>query len=212
MKCRFLLNVVVGECAAVLELLAGEDETLLVWWDTLLVLDLGLDVVDGIRALDLKSDGLAGQGLDKDLHTTTKAEDEMKGALLLDVVVGEGAAIFELLARENETLLVRGNALLVLDLGLDVVCPFLSAPIPFPRSPLFKLYVRCVVLRSSIDQGYGCVPMVSEDSTSRVIVLPVTAVALAWFQQIHRWDATYGSSRRSACLLCCGILVSKFVG
>ena len=34
----------------------------------------------------------------------------MQGGLLLDVVVGEGAAVLELLAREDETLLVRGNA------------------------------------------------------------------------------------------------------
>jgi hypothetical protein len=34
---RLLLDVVVGESTAVLELLAGEDETLLVWWDALLV-------------------------------------------------------------------------------------------------------------------------------------------------------------------------------
>ena len=34
----------------------------------LLVLDLGLDVVNGIRGLDLEGDGLAGEGLDKDLH------------------------------------------------------------------------------------------------------------------------------------------------
>jgi len=53
---------------AVLELLAGKDETLLVWWDALLILNLGLDIVDCIRGLDLESDGLAGEGLDKDLH------------------------------------------------------------------------------------------------------------------------------------------------
>jgi hypothetical protein len=35
---------------------------------TLLVLDLGLDVVDGVRALHLQRDGLAGQRLDEDLH------------------------------------------------------------------------------------------------------------------------------------------------
>ena len=45
----------------------------------------------------------------------------MEGGLLLDVVVRKGAAVLELLAREDETLLVRGDALLVLDLGLDVV-------------------------------------------------------------------------------------------
>ena len=45
----------------------------------------------------------------------------MEGRLLLDVVVGERALILQLLASEDETLLVRGNALLVLDLGLDIL-------------------------------------------------------------------------------------------
>jgi len=36
--------------------------------DTFFVLDLGLDIVDGVAALDLESDGLAGQGFHEDLH------------------------------------------------------------------------------------------------------------------------------------------------
>ncbi len=56
---RFLLNIVVRQGAAVLELLAGEDETLLVGGDALLVLDLGFDVVDGVRRLNIEGDGLA---------------------------------------------------------------------------------------------------------------------------------------------------------
>lgn len=60
MKGRLLLNVVVGEGAAVFKLLSRENQTLLVRGDALLVLDLGLDVVNGIAGLDLKSDGLAG--------------------------------------------------------------------------------------------------------------------------------------------------------
>merc|ERR1712000_393749 len=55
------------------------------------------------------------------LGTTTQAEDQVEGALLLDVVVAQGAAILELLASKDKSLLVGGNALLVLDLGLDVV-------------------------------------------------------------------------------------------
>jgi hypothetical protein len=35
---------------------------------TFLVLDLGLDVVDGVAALDLKRDGLPRQRLHEDLH------------------------------------------------------------------------------------------------------------------------------------------------
>jgi len=116
-----LLDVVVGEGAAILELLTSEDQALLVWWDTLLVLNLGLDIVDGVRRLNLKSDGLAGESLDEDLHTTTQTKDEVKGGLLLDVVVGQGTAVFELLSGKDQTLLVWRNALLVLDLALDVV-------------------------------------------------------------------------------------------
>ena len=51
--------------------------------------------------------------------TTTEAQHQVEGRLLLDVVVGEGAAILELLARKDQALLVRGDALLVLDLALD---------------------------------------------------------------------------------------------
>ncbi len=58
MKGRLLLDVVVGEGAAVFELLAGEDQALLVWWDALLVLDLALDIVDGIGGFYLESNCL----------------------------------------------------------------------------------------------------------------------------------------------------------
>ncbi len=39
MEGRLFLDVVVGEGAAVFELLAGEDQALLVWWDAFLVCD-----------------------------------------------------------------------------------------------------------------------------------------------------------------------------
>jgi hypothetical protein len=64
MKGRFLLNVVVGKGSAVFELLSSKDQALLVRRNTLLVLNLRLDVVDGIGRLDLKGDGLASEGLD----------------------------------------------------------------------------------------------------------------------------------------------------
>ena len=53
---------------AILKLLASKNQPLLVWWDALLVLDLGLDILDGIGRLDLKGDGLARQGFDENLH------------------------------------------------------------------------------------------------------------------------------------------------
>ena len=68
MESRLLLDVVVGEGAAVLKLLASEDEALLIGRDALLVLDLGLNVVDGVGWLDLKSDGLTSESFDENLH------------------------------------------------------------------------------------------------------------------------------------------------
>jgi hypothetical protein len=61
----YLLDVVVAQGTAILKLLAGEDQALLVRGDTLLVLDLGLDVVDGVARLDVEGNGLTRQGLDE---------------------------------------------------------------------------------------------------------------------------------------------------
>ena len=59
MESGFFLDVVVGQGTAVFELLASEDQALLIGWDSLLVLNLRLDVVDGVRRLDLESDSFA---------------------------------------------------------------------------------------------------------------------------------------------------------
>jgi hypothetical protein len=67
-KSGLLLNVIVRKGPAVLELLSGEDEALLIRGYPLLVLNLGLDVVDSIRGLHLEGDGLACKGLHKNLH------------------------------------------------------------------------------------------------------------------------------------------------
>jgi uncharacterized membrane protein len=115
------LDVVVREGSAILELLSCEDESLLVWWDTFLILDLGLDVLNSVCWLDIEGDGLTSEGLDEDLHTSSESQDEMKSRLLLDVVIGEGSAVLELFTSEDESLLIWWDSFLVLDLGLDVL-------------------------------------------------------------------------------------------
>merc|ERR1712240_244647 len=121
MQSGLLLDVVVREGPAILQLLASKDQPLLIWGNSLLVLDLGLDILDGVRGFHLQGDGLASQGLDKDLHSTSEAQDQMQSGLLLDVVVREGPAVLELLASKDRPLLVWGDSLLVLDLGLDIL-------------------------------------------------------------------------------------------
>jgi len=75
---RFLLDVVVREGSSVLKLLSSEDESLLIWWDTFLILDLGLDILNGVSWLDIKGDGLTSEGLDEDLHTSSKSKDQVE--------------------------------------------------------------------------------------------------------------------------------------
>ena len=79
MKGRFLLDVVVAQGSAIFQLFSSEDESLLVWWDTFFVLNLGLDVLNRVAWLNLESDGFTGQSLDEYLHSTTETQDKMKG-------------------------------------------------------------------------------------------------------------------------------------
>jgi len=58
-KCGFLLDVVIGKSASVLELLSGENETLLIRGNSFLILDLSLHIVNGVRRLNIERDSLA---------------------------------------------------------------------------------------------------------------------------------------------------------
>merc|ERR1711923_412551 len=103
MESTFLLDVVVREGSSILKLLSSEDQPLLVWGDSFLVLDLSLDVLNGVGWLYLESDGLASQGLDEDLHTSSQSENKMESTFLLDVVVREGSSILKLLSSKDQS-------------------------------------------------------------------------------------------------------------
>ena len=75
---RVLLDRVVLESVAILQLLAGEDQALLVWWDTFLVLDLSLDVLDSICWLNLKRNVLPCQSLNENLHQKGRTGDRFR--------------------------------------------------------------------------------------------------------------------------------------
>merc|ERR1712180_30468 len=121
MESGLLLDVIVRQSPAVLQLFSSKDQPLLVWRDSFFVLDLGLHVFDGVRRLNLESNGLTGQGLHKDLHTSSETKNKMECGLLLDVIIGQSSSVFELFSCEDQPLLVRGDSFLVLDLGLHVL-------------------------------------------------------------------------------------------
>lgn len=87
MEGRLLLDIVVGKGSVIFKLFSGEDESLLIWRDSLFVLDLSLDVLDAVSWFDLKSDGLTSKGLNEDLHSSSESEHKMESGLFLDVVV-----------------------------------------------------------------------------------------------------------------------------
>ena len=108
-----------GRVAAVLELLARKDQALLVRRDALLVLDLGLDVVN-------RSDGSTSSVMVLPARVFTKIcmrhEAEAEGERRTSgCCIREGAAVLELLAREDQATAGPAGCPPCLDLGLDVV-------------------------------------------------------------------------------------------
>merc|ERR1719231_424483 len=119
-KGAFLLDVIIRQGSATFELLSSKDQSLLIRRNAFLVLDLCLHVFNAIRGFNFERDGLSRESLDKHLHASPESQHEVKGAFLLDVIIGQGSAIFELLASKDQSLLIRRNAFLVLDLCLHV--------------------------------------------------------------------------------------------
>ena len=68
MQSGFFLDVVVRKCSPVFQLLASENQSLLIRWDTFFVLDLLLDVLDRVARLHVQSNRLTGQSLYENLH------------------------------------------------------------------------------------------------------------------------------------------------
>lgn len=57
----------------------------------------------------------------KDLHASAQTQYQMERRLFLNVVISKSTAVLQLLASEDQALLVWGYAFLILNLGLDIV-------------------------------------------------------------------------------------------
>ena len=65
---------------------------------------------------------LSGQHLQGRLNcSSTKAKNQVKGGLLLDIVVRQSPAVLKLLSSEDQALLIRGDPFLILNLSLDII-------------------------------------------------------------------------------------------
>ena len=63
-----------GLGSSILKLLSCENKSLLVWWNSFLILDLGLDIIDDVVLFNIKSDCLSSQSLDGDLHSSASID------------------------------------------------------------------------------------------------------------------------------------------
>ena len=121
MQGRFLLDIVITQRTAILQLFPGKDKTLLIRWNTFFVLNFRLHIINRIGWFDIQRDRFTGESFDKDLHSSAQTENKMKRRFLLDVIIAQRATVFQLFAGKNQTLLIRWNPFLVLNFRLDVV-------------------------------------------------------------------------------------------
>merc|ERR1712136_656348 len=59
--------------------------------------------------------------VNRNLHTSSQSQDQMKSGFFLDVVIAQGSSIFQLLSSKDKTLLIWRNTFFVLDLGFDII-------------------------------------------------------------------------------------------
>jgi len=116
-----LLDIVVSQGSSVFKLFSSEDKSLLIGGDSFLVLDFCFDILNRVRGFNIKGNGFSSQSFNKDLHSTSKSQDQVKGWLLLDIVVSQGSSVFKLFSSEDKSLLIGRNSFFVLDFGFDIL-------------------------------------------------------------------------------------------
>ena len=103
------------------------------------------------------------------LHSTAQAEHKVQCGFLLDVVVGQSAAILKLLASKNEALLIRRDTCMEQDVRPSPTTAMISGK----RMRTAQFWQQNIHTPSLSWILALTLSMVSDDSTSRVIVLPV---------------------------------------
>ena len=77
------------------------NQTLLIRWNTLFVLNFSFHILNSIRGFHFKSNSLSRKSLHKNLHSTAETQNQMESRLLLDIVVRKSATVLELLTGKD---------------------------------------------------------------------------------------------------------------
>jgi hypothetical protein len=59
MESGFLLDVVIWKSSSIFKLFSSKDESLLIWWDSFLILNFGFDILNGVCWLNVKSNSFS---------------------------------------------------------------------------------------------------------------------------------------------------------
>jgi hypothetical protein len=122
-KSEPILHVLLMCSGPILLVPRSKEEPLESYRYALHLVNLLLDIVDGIGALNLKHKSLSCKLLDEDLHQPrSEAQDEVEIGSIPDVIIGQSTAALELLpAVKEEALLGRVNAILIFNGRLEAV-------------------------------------------------------------------------------------------
>jgi len=101
MKCRFFLDIVIRKGSSIFKLFTCKNKTLLIRGYTFFILYFSLNILNGIWSLNFKSDCFPCQSFDKNLHSSSKPQNQVKCGLFLNIIIRQCSSIFQLFASKN---------------------------------------------------------------------------------------------------------------
>ncbi|CAL1396275.1 unnamed protein product [Linum trigynum] len=114
-------NFVVLPGLVIRHLLSFEDQPLLVRRDSFHLLHFHLYPCNRVVQVHVDTNLFPRQRLHLDHRPSPEPQHQVKRRFLLNVVIGQSSAVFQLLPGENQALLIGRNPFLVLNLGLHIV-------------------------------------------------------------------------------------------
>ena len=125
MNSVLFFDVVVSEGSLINQLFTSEDESLLLGWDTFLVLDFSFKVINFISGVNVHDHGFSSKGSDEDLEgSALHSQEHVNCGLFRDVTILESGSVLQLFSSKDKSLLRNWDSSLVLHVflnGLDLV-------------------------------------------------------------------------------------------